>query len=124
MSKKKNSNKGNDGSLVYTTSETGNAFFSHLNLSEDQESEGYDKSNMRIRVSRDRKNRGGKEVTLVVGLELPEDDLASLAKILKSKCGVGGSAKNDEIIIQGNHVEKVVELIKKEGYTDVKRSGG
>ncbi len=124
MSKKKNSNKGNDGSLVYTTSETGNAFFSHLSLSEDQESEGYDKSNMRIRVSRDRKNRGGKEVTLVVGLELPEDDLASLAKILKSKCGVGGSAKNDEIIIQGNHVDKVVELLKKEGYSDVKRSGG
>lgn len=124
MSKKKKSKKDTEGSLVYTTSETGNAFFSHLSLNADEEPVEYDKSEMKIRVSRDRKNRGGKEVTLIVGLELEEDDLAALAKTLKSKCGVGGSAKNDEIIIQGNHVDKVVELLKTEGYKDVKRTGG
>ena len=74
-------------------------------------------------VSLDRKNRGGKEVSLVEGFIGLEDDLKDLAKILKSKCGVGGSVKNGDIIIQGNFVKKVIGLLSDLGYR-VKQKGG
>lgn len=77
-----------------------------------------------LRVSLDKKQRKGKAVTLVTGFgDLHEDDIADLAKMLKSKCGVGGGAKNGEILIQGDHVIKVIDLLKAEGFK-VKRSGG
>lgn len=77
-----------------------------------------------LRVSLDRKNRNGKAVTLVTGFgDLHEDDVKDLAKMLKSKCGVGGSSKDGEIVIQGDHVQKVMALLKDEGFR-VKRSGG
>ena len=69
-----------------------------------------------LRVSIDRRNRGGKQVTLVTGFVGTEDDLAALGKMLKTKCGVGGSAKDGEIIIQGDHVQRVRELLSKMGY--------
>ncbi len=69
------------------------------------------------------KGRGGKTVTIVKGFEGTEEDLKSLAKILKKKCGVGGAVKDFEIIIQGNYRDKVMEILKKEGY-NVKRVGG
>lgn len=74
-------------------------------------------------VSIDRKQRGGKEVTLVEGFIGSDDDLKELGKLLKSKCGVGGTAKDGEIIVQGSFREKVMELLQKEGYK-VKRKGG
>lgn len=74
-------------------------------------------------VSLDRKNRGGKEVTLVEGFKGSKDDLKALANILKSKCGVGGSAKNGEIVIQGNFVQKTIHLLSEMRYV-VKRKGG
>ena len=85
---------------------------------------GIERSAFDLRVSLDRKQRKGKAVTLVTGFgELHIDDLKDLAKMLKSKCGVGGAAKDGEIIIQGDHVQKVMELLKDEGFK-VKRTGG
>jgi len=67
-------------------------------------------------VSIDRRNRGGKQVTLVSGFVGKEEDLAALGKTLKVKCGVGGSAKNGEITIQGDLRDKVTNLLKSMGY--------
>lgn len=90
----------------------------------EENAEQVDASNIDLRVSLDKKQRNGKAVTLVTGFgDLHEDDIADLAKTLKQKCGVGGGAKNGEILIQGDHVIKVMDLLKQEGFK-VKRSGG
>lgn len=77
----------------------------------------------RLEAHLDKKNRGGKVATVIKGFEGTEDDLKALAKQLKTLCGVGGSAKDGEIIIQGNFRDKIMDYLAKEGYK-VKRVGG
>ncbi|MFP4489544.1 MAG: translation initiation factor [Bacteroidales bacterium] len=76
-----------------------------------------------LRVSIDRKGRKGKTVTLVSGFKGNEDDLSDLARMLKSACGTGGSAKDMQVIIQGDFCDKVIDILKRKGYK-VKKSGG
>ncbi|KAA6341017.1 hypothetical protein EZS27_011147 [termite gut metagenome] len=76
-----------------------------------------------LRVWLDKKNRGGKMVTLVTGFVGTEEDLKELGKLLKVKCGVGGAIKNGEIIIQGDFRQRISELLKKEGYDRTKIVG-
>jgi translation initiation factor 1 len=70
----------------------------------------------KLTVRLDKKQRKGKQVTLVTGFIGSDEDLSQLAKTLKSKCGVGGSSKNSEIIIQGDFREKVMQLLLSLGY--------
>lgn len=88
-----------------------------------QEEETLNSEDQYLEVWVDKKNRGGKVATLVKGFIGSESDLKALGKLLKSKCGVGGSAKDGEIIIQGNMREKVMEILEKKGY-NYKRVGG
>lgn len=104
--------------VVYSTSDS----FSY-DYDEELEEDTLDPSEQLLYVSIDRKKRKGKEVTLVEGFVGTSEDLKDLAKILKSKCGVGGSAKDGEILIQGNFKDKVAELLSSEGYK-VKKKGG
>lgn len=84
------------------------------------EEETLPKSAQKLRVRIERNHRGGKSVTIVAGFTGAETDLKELGKLLKTKCGVGGTVKDGEIIVQGEFKEKIVELLKREGYTQTK----
>lgn len=105
--------------VVYST----NPDFNY-DAEDDREQTTADKNKQNLRVSLDKKNRGGKVVTLVTGFVGTEDDLKELGKLLKSKCGTGGSAKDGEIIVQGDFKQKIIDLLIKEGYKRTKGSGG
>ncbi len=76
-----------------------------------------------LRVQRETKGRGGKAVTIVRGLALDAEALAALAKRLKAACGSGGTVKEGQVEVQGDHCDKVVAFLQAEGFK-VKRSGG
>jgi translation initiation factor 1 len=104
--------------IVYST----NPNF-QFQFDEEEEIQTLPKAQQKLYVSIDRKQRAGKEVTLIEGFVGTDEDLKELGKMLKSKCGVGGTAKDNEILIQGNFKEKIFDLLVKEGYS-VKKKGG
>lgn len=113
---KKNKNLVN---VVYSTNP--NFQFQH---EEEELQETLSVQQQKLYVSIDKKQRAGKEVTLIEGFVGTEDDFKELGKMLKSKCGVGGSVKDGEILIQGSFRDKVFDLLIKEGYSQTKKKGG
>jgi len=116
MSKKKLSSLEDLGGFVFST----NTDFD-FNKEENQNSLSPKEQYLEAHFSN--KGRGGKTVTVVTGFVGSDNDLKALGKLLKTKCGVGGSIKDNEIIIQGNYRDKIMEILKNEGY-NVKRVGG
>ena len=116
---KQNHMKNNDWkdrlNVVYST----NPDYQYEN-EEIEEAETLPKNQQKLRVSMEKKGRGGKTVTLIRGFIGTEEDLKELGKLLKTKCGVGGSAKEGEIIIQGDFKQRIIDLLKVEGYTQTK----
>lgn len=104
--------------IVYST----NPNFSY-EFEQDEEQDTLPNGQQKLYVSIDKKSRAGKEVTLVEGFVGTEDDLKDLGKTLKSKCGVGGSVKDGEILIQGNFRDKIMQLLEKEGFKVVRKGG-
>ena len=101
--------------VVYSTN-------TDFDYSEDTQDEAISlpKNQQKLRLYMERAGHGGKTVTIVKFFVGSEDDMVALCKILKQKCGVGGSVKDGEIIIQGDHRERLLDILKKEGYTQTK----
>lgn len=88
----------------------------HYQGEDSEQEDTLPKEKQLLRVSLDKRNRKGKAVTLVTGFKGTDEDLQDLGKLLKTRCGVGGSAKEGEIIVQGDHRQKVLDILQKEGY--------
>jgi len=114
MSKKKYNQR-----IVYST----NPDFIPIDDTQDSEAETLPPSQQKLIISLDKKQRKGKKVTLISNFTGSTADLKALGKELKSKCGVGGSVKDGDILIQGDFRQKVKDLLESEGYK-CKLSGG
>ena len=90
---------------------------------DEEEKQAVPPQQQKLYVSLDKKNRNGKKVTLVEGFVGSTEDIKNLAKVLKSKCGVGGSVSDNNILIQGDFRERLMSLLQEQGFK-VKRSGG
>jgi len=115
MKKKKQRFEG----IVYSTADN----FEYVDAESTEEEETLPASQQKLKVLLDRKARKGKVVTIVQGFVGTAEDLNDLAKKLKQKCGVGGAAKDGEILIQGDLKQKIFDLLQSEGYR-VKAVGG
>jgi translation initiation factor 1 len=113
MSKK---HKGRADGLVYSTNQDYYNDFEEENTA----AETLPKEKQKLRVKLDTKQRAGKVVTLVDGFIGTEEDLETLGKQLKTKCGTGGSAKDGLIIIQGDYKDKIIAWLKEWGYSQTK----
>ncbi|HVF96768.1 MAG TPA: translation initiation factor [Flavisolibacter sp.] len=109
-------NKSDKHGFVYSTDP--NFGFEH---EEEKSAETLPPQQQKLRVRLDTKHRGGKAVTLVEGFVGTEEDLQTLGKALKNFCGTGGSAKEAEVIIQGDQRDKVMQWLQKNGYKNAKR---
>lgn len=89
----------------------------------EQTQETIPNASQRLEAHLEKKNRGGKTATVIKGFVGSDENLKQLGKMLKTRCGVGGSAKDGEIIIQGDFRNKIMEILAQEGY-HVKRVGG
>ena len=117
MSKKTNDWKKRDG-IVFSTADS----FDY-NFGDEESQDTLPPSQQKLRVLLDKKSRAGKQVTLIEGFVGTEEDLKELGKLLKNKCGVGGSTKDGEILIQGDHRDKVLQVLTQAGY-GAKKVGG
>jgi translation initiation factor 1 len=88
---------------------------------EEEEVQTLDPKDQKLIVALDKKGRAGKQVTVVNGFVGSADDLESLGKTLKTKCGVGGSVKDGSVLIQGDQRDKIVTILNNLGYTRAKR---
>ena len=88
---------------------------------EEKSRETLSPAQQRLRVRLDTQHRAGKAVTLIVGFAGNHNDLEDLGKKLKNFCGTGGSVKDSEIIIQGDHRDKVLQWLIKQGYSNSKK---
>ena len=118
MAKKKLNSLSDLGGFVFSTNKEED-FSSFSNES----TEALNKKDQKLEAHFSNKGRGGKTVTVISGFVGPDADLKSLAKLLKTKCSVGGTVKDGEVIIQGNYRDKIMSILQKEGY-QVKRVGG
>lgn len=116
MSNKKNSPKSDDPWLVFSTLKN-----SDSSLQDDtDEVNSVPANQQRLRMQIEKNHRGGKTVVVIKGFIGPEAQLQELAKQLKQHCGVGGSTKDGEIIIQGDQKDKLIKKLNSLGYKDVK----
>jgi translation initiation factor 1 len=115
MSKNK---KLRDG-IVYST----NPEFEYQHTDNTEGVEDLPKNHQKIRLHLERL-KGNKEATVVRGFIGSDETLEVLGKLLKTKCGVGGTVKEGEILIQGNHRDKVLQILINDGYTQTKKAGG
>ena len=105
------------GNIVYSTNRD-----LDFSIPEDQE-ETLPPQQQNLRIHLSKKGRGGKTATLITGFVGKDDDIVKLEKTLKTKCGVGGSVKDGEILLQGDLRDKVLEILTREGYK-AKKAGG